>query len=285
MSRTKKLVAVKAAASSLFLGLIGCGKIESPSDKSDIKVTNGLSAANEYPSVVMLQFQVEGGSAICTGTFVNDAQVVTAAHCVHELLSSGAEASAVSIVKSNKDGSKTRVAATHMEHNPDYAVVEGSLDNHDVAVVTFPRNTAPGVTPLYAGQPTKGQTFTIVGFGLNNYAYGSHGEQTGNGSGVKRKGQNQIEEVAEGMIRFYGVPSASDRSVPLGQESASGSGDSGGPLLINGALAATTAGGGLAQGKDASGRLVTVKVSNYIDLHEPSNQEFLRSALRSTPGW
>jgi hypothetical protein len=118
-----------------------------------------------------------------------------------------------------------------------------------------------------------------VGFGLNNYSYGSRGEQTGQGSGTKRKGQNKIVEVREGMIRFYGVPTATDRNVPQGFESASGSGDSGGPLLIDGALAGTTAGGGLAQVRDREGRMSTVKVSQYVDLHEPSNEEFLRMAL------
>ena len=159
------------------------------------------------------------------------------------------------------------------------------MNEHEIAVVSFPRGSAPGTTPLYASEPQEGQEFTIVGYGLNNYSYGSHGEQTGNGSGVKRKGKNRIAEVSSGMIRFYGVPTAADRSTPLGQDSASGSGDSGGPLLIDGALAATTAGGGLAQARDESGRIVTVKVSNYIDLHEASNEDFLRSALVSAPGW
>ncbi len=285
MLLTKKFVALKAATSSLFLGLLACGKVEQKPQTSETKVTNGLPANEEFPSVIMLQFQLAQGSGICTGTFVNDSQVVTAAHCVHDLIEAGAQPSSISFVRKNARGSAVKVAALAMEHHPDYQVEEGKLNEHDLAVVTFPRGAAPGTTPLFAGEAQEGQEFTIVGFGLNNYSYGSHGEQTGNGSGVKRKGNNRIAEVSQGMIRFYGVPTATDRAVPLGQESASGSGDSGGPLFIKGALAATTAGGGLAQARDEKGRLVTVKVSNYINLHEASNEEFLKSALQSAPGW
>jgi|GEM_PF-1178364 len=285
MMHTWKKTAVHAAASTLFLGLIACGQINEGTPSSDQKVTNGLSASKEFPSVIMLQFNAGQGTSICTGTFVNDSQVVTAAHCVYDILAARRTASSMSFSKKKSDGTSVRVAATRLEYHPAYTVTPGTLSNHDIAIVTFPRNSAPATTPLYPTEPEVGQTFTIVGYGLNNYSYNSRGEQTGDGSGVKRKGQNQIAVIDNGMIKFYGLPTSTDASTPLGVDSASGSGDSGGPLLINGSLAATTSGGGLASGTDEAGQTFTVKVSNYVDLNEPGNREFLKARLVATPGW
>lgn len=254
--------------------LIACGQANDTAQHSETKVTNGLKASAEYPSVVLLQFSAGAGSAICTGTFVNDAQVVTAAHCVYDLLKAGRSAASMYIT-TEVAGRSERVNATNLQYHPGYTVVPGKLSNHDLAVVTFPANSAPAITNLYPKTPSVGQKFTIVGFGVNDYRYDSTGEQTGTGSGVKRKGENQIYQVESGMIRFYGVPTASDPLIAQGQDAASGSGDSGGPMLIDGALAAVTSGGGLAQTTDEEGKPRTLKFSNYVDLNESSNQEFL----------
>jgi secreted trypsin-like serine protease len=282
MLKTWKHAVAHSVATTLMLGLVACGSPEDNEATSETKVTNGLQAtANEYPSVVLLHFSTGGyNSSICTGTFVNDAQVVTAAHCVYDLLKAGRSASSMTFSKVSSTGT-TRVAATKLQYHPGYTVVPGKLSNHDLAVVTFPRYSAPATTKFYPNTPYVGQKFTIVGFGVNDYKYDASGQQYGTGSGIKRKGQNEISRVSNGFIQFEGVHKASDPKVALGQDSASGSGDSGGPLLISGALAGVTSGGGLGQARDASGNLVTVKVSNYVDVNESSNQDFLESALMS----
>jgi secreted trypsin-like serine protease len=280
MLKTWKHKVAHAVASSLLLGLVACGQMNDAQQTSETKVTNGLKASGEFPSVILLQFSTGGyGSSICTGTFVNDAQVVTAAHCVYDILKNGRTASSMTFTKTLADGRSQRVTALSLKYHPGYTVVPGKLSNHDVAVVTFPRNSAPATTPLYPHTPSVGQAFTIVGFGVNDYKYDASGQQTGSGSGIKRKGENEIYQVEDGMIKFYGVPTASDPTVAQGHDVASGSGDSGGPLLIDGSLAAVTSGGGLAQATDEEGRSVTVKVSNYVDLNESSNADFLQATL------
>jgi secreted trypsin-like serine protease len=280
MLKTRKHKVAHAVASSLLLGLVACGQMNDAQETSETKVTNGLKASGEFPSVILLQFSTGGnGSSICTGTFVNDAQVVTAAHCVYDILKNGRTASSMTFTKTLANGRSQRVTAVSLKYHPGYTVVPGKLSNHDLAVVTFPRNSAPATTPLYPETPSVGQKFTIVGFGVNDYQYDSAGQQTGSGSGTKRKGENEIYQVEDGMIKFYGVPTASDPTVAQGQAAASGSGDSGGPLLIDGSLAAVTAGGGLAQATDEEGRSFTVKVSNYVDLNEVSNADFLQATL------
>jgi secreted trypsin-like serine protease len=280
MLKTWKHKVAHAVASSLLLGLVACGQTNDTQETSETKVTNGLKASGEFPSVILLQFSTGGyGSSICTGTFVNDAQVVTAAHCVYDILKNGRTASSMTFTKTLANGRSQRVTAVSLKYHPGYTVVPGKLSNHDLAVVTFPRNSAPATTPLYPQTPSVGQKFTIVGFGVNDYQYDAAGQQTGSGSGTKRKGENEIYQVEDGMIKFYGVPTASDPTVAQGQAAASGSGDSGGPLLIDGSLAAVTAGGGLAQATDEEGRSFTVKVSNYVDLNEVSNADFLQATL------
>lgn len=280
MLKTWKHKVAHAVASSLLLGLVACGQMNDTQETSETKVTNGLKASGEFPSVILLQFSTGGyGSSICTGTFVNDAQVVTAAHCVYDILKNGRTASSMTFTKTLANGRSQRVTAVSLKYHPGYTVVPGKLSNHDLAVVTFPRNSAPATTPLYPQTPSVGQKFTIVGFGVNDYQYDAAGQQTGSGSGTKRKGENEIYQVEDGMIKFYGVPTASDPTVAQGQAAASGSGDSGGPLLIDGSLAAVTSGGGLAQATDEEGRSFTVKVSNYVDLNETSNADFLQATL------
>jgi secreted trypsin-like serine protease len=280
MLKTWKHKVAHAVASSLLLGLVACGQMNDTQETSETKVTNGLKASGEFPSVILLQFSTGGyGSSICTGTFVNDAQVVTAAHCVYDILKNGRTASSMTFTKTLANGRSQRVTAVSLKYHPGYTVVPGKLSNHDLAVVTFPRNSAPATTPLYPQTPSVGQKFTIVGFGVNDYQYDAAGQQTGSGSGTKRKGENEIYQVEDGMIKFYGVPTASDPTVAQGQAAASGSGDSGGPLLIDGSLAAVTSGGGLAQATDEEGRSFTVKVSNYVDLNESSNADFLQATL------
>ncbi len=273
--------AAHTVAATLLLSLFACGQASDIQTQSETKVTNGLSARNEFPSVVMLEFDAGQGPSICTGTFVNDSQVVTAAHCVYDIVTARKGASVMSTTTA--DG--TRVKAVRLQYHPAYTVVEGALSNHDVAIVSFPRGTSRASTPLYPTTPTVGQDFTIVGFGLNDYRYDTQGKQNGTGAGVKREGKNKIAEISDGMIRFNGVPTASDPKTAQGQDSASGSGDSGGPLLINEMLAAVTSGGGLAQRTNKNGQTFTVKVSNYVNLNEPANRSFLARALVSTPGW
>jgi secreted trypsin-like serine protease len=269
----------RTVASSLFLTVIACGQVDDAQD-SETKVTNGLQASGEYPSVVLLHISTGPFSgSICTGTFVNDSQVVTAAHCVYDVLKAGRPASSLTFDKPQSGGSSKRVAATSLKYHPGYTVVPGRLSNHDVAVVTFPRYSAPATTKLYPRTPYIGQKFTIVGFGVNDYKYDASGQQTGSGSGVKRKGENQIDQVDNGMIKFSGVPTAYDTEVSLGKDAASGSGDSGGPMLIDGSLAAVTSGGALSQGRDEDGDWETVKVSNYVDLNESLNKDFLQDNL------
>ncbi len=95
------------------------------------------------------------------------------------------------------------------------------------------------------------------------------------GSGVKRSGKNKILNVADGTIQFQGgIGTESD-----GINSASGAGDSGGPLFIteNGQpkIAGVTHGGTLGTGEDEF-----VKRSTYVDLSASHNMDWLKKIVK-----
>lgn len=266
-------------AVALVVILVGCA--QRMDTQSVTKVTNGLPAPHEFPSVVMLEIDEEMETQICTGTFVNDSQLVTAAHCIYKSMIAGKSPSIVSITKLKHQ----RINAIRWQHHPDYSVKGEPLRIRDIAVVTFPAGTSSATTRLYQGALSVGQDFTIIGFGANAYEFDSNGNPTSSGLGIKRKGQNQIDEITGGLIKFKGVASATDKNTPLGLDVASGTGDSGGPLLIQEMLAAVTSGGGLQQTTGKDGQVVDVKKSIYTDLNEPLNRKYLMEALVTTPGW
>lgn len=91
------------------------------------------------------------------------------------------------------------------------------------------------------------------------------------GVGTKRSGTNVIERAESGIIQFQGVLSGED----TGEQSASGAGDSGGPLFIkdkgNFRLAGVTHGGSLIESKSGA----IVKKSLYVDLNSESSKKWL----------
>ncbi|MBM4250730.1 MAG: S1 family peptidase [Deltaproteobacteria bacterium] len=269
-------------ALTLVAALYGCGG--PTASKSNVKVTNGINATGAFPAVVALRVEYGRISGTCTGTFVNASQVVTAAHCVYDLATMDAPASAVKFVREKADGTAEEVDATGFVHHPDFVNNPAVLNNHDIAVITFPADAAPGVVSFHTKRPIVGQQFTIVGYGLNDYDRDRYGNQVGSGGGIKRMGTNKIERIKNGMIEFTGVPTASDLEVPQGEHVASGSGDSGGPMLIDGKLVATTSGGGLVS-LPKDGKFRTVKASSYVDLTLPTNHDFLKESLTSAAGW
>lgn len=274
-----KVVLNSFLAGAALLGLLACGRLAAPGDASGTKITNGIAANGEFPAVVMLHFKANGGDSICTATFVNDAQVLTAAHCVFNMVSDPRQVANL-LLDGRTLGRGDQIRALAVAVNPAYTPNSGLLNSNDLAVVTFPPATAAAAVGLYSGEPEVGQAFTIVGFGLNDYQTEPGSTQLGTGSGVKRKGTNVIQSVENGMIRFTGVPTATAPGVPLGENVASGSGDSGGPMFIDQRLAAVTSGGSLKSIQDPSGHTSMVKVSNYVDLNTAANQGFLAGALQ-----
>ncbi len=264
MFGSKSLISVSMA---LAVFLVSCGSGNNQ-ENSDVKVTNGIAVSeSSYPSVVqILRLVGEDQYNGCTATFVNSYQVVTAAHCTEGQNSQDPKIYYVTY----QSGQPVLVAkATRFKKNTNYS---GGVSASDLAVVSFPADTAPATTAITDVAPKVGDVFTIVGYGQNRTFKTPQGD-SGSGSGTKRVGTNTVAALSGGFIRFAGVPGSSS-NLEAGELVASGPGDSGGPLLINGKLAGVTSGGGLADTSTG-----TVKTSNYVNLKSEESVKFLKTVL------
>jgi secreted trypsin-like serine protease len=265
-----KSVAYKILGTGLLAStLIGCG---TAAQNSETKVTNGREIAEStFPSVVLLVMELPEGQGICTGTFVNDSQVVTAGHCVEGLNPANPT---LYYARQTATGELEGVQALNFVRNPRYNINLG-VSPYDVSVVNFKPGTAPATSPRATRAPFAGETLTIVGYGNNVNSFDSWGQLTGSGAGTKRAGTNKVGSVSGGFINFNGLPE-SDGLNAQGTLVSSGSGDSGGPLFVNGALAGVTSGGGLSP----DGRGGYIAVSKYVDLNNTNVKPFLDSQLK-----
>ncbi|WP_176736843.1 trypsin-like serine protease [Oligoflexus tunisiensis] len=265
-----------AAAAGMALGLIGCGS--TAKEASGVKVTNGIEIPeSEFPSVVFIVAQTPEGLANCTATFVNDSQAVSAGHCVE---GTSERNPAVYLIEQKIVAGRLQLRAVAKAQrwfrDASYDINDG-VGPLDVSVINFPADTAPGTSELAVSDPKVDDELTIVGYGNNRNYVDSYGQLSGSGSGKKRKGTNTVGNVTDdGMIQFLGLPEAASE-VEAGRYALSGSGDSGGPLFIEGRLAGVTSGGGF--GETAEGEQVFI--SQYVSLRSKTSQALLKKALKA----
>jgi V8-like Glu-specific endopeptidase len=219
---------------------------------TDLKITNGVLASDsDFPAVVQL---TNTNNRSCTGTFISDSLLVTAAHCLGKPTNDSTGIGEGGILYGSRPSVRAYTAVPYPGHK---------IGPLDLAVIDFGQGAAPDVAGLATRQPNAGDGITIVGFGYNDTINKT-------GIGTKRVGYNTIGSVDGGMIDFTGVAQTTS-GTPDGSNAASSNGDSGGPLFIDGnALAGTTSGGHV----DASGN----KVSEYVNLMSDASQALLQQA-------
>lgn len=248
----------------------GCRLKSDPPTESDVLIANGIEVPPEqYPSVVLLRV----GDGICTGTFVSDYQLLTAAHCLENTTK-------VEIVEQQKWsmllGLKTVATATRWISHPLYKNQESVP--YDLGLVEFPKGTAKVFSKIYSGRSTLGETITMVGYGHNEVKSEIVNEELQQkGSNIKRSGQNRINEISDGKIRLissYSEHHAQVSGYQRGQKAGLASGDSGGPLFNQkGEII------GVASGVDVTTNEknhILTYISTYCDLSSESSQVFLR---------
>lgn len=235
------------------LSLVGCGRVNSnlslPSPLGSM-----IEVTNQYPGVGMVV--LPEGQGICTGTFVSDRAVLTAAHCL-------SNPGRYSFVINN---GTSRTVSTETK----FVMGSGSVDDpHDIGLLIFEPQTAnPDEIHSMGDSVGSGEILRLVGVGCNSL-------QTRGGAGVKRTGTNAVAYLDD-YINFLTPQtySSAARGI-LGPINRAGScfGDSGGPAFAekNGALVivgVTHAGGYL--GRDI--------LSQYVNVGNRSdNRNWLRA--------
>jgi hypothetical protein len=214
-----------AAASCRHAGSLG----------TDLKIVDGEPVGpTEYLSVVPIDIRadVQDESCAwsvrdvinCTGTLVASTTVLTAAHCVEGAYMPRVGGAAPTLI----------VKSARYRRASDDAI--------DLALLSFatpPVGDAP-VSPIGAAAPReKTDRITLVGFGCDDL-------QARSGAGVKRKGDNFVESKRAADSAFVpGEAFVVKRSLFAEGDAAKANavacpGDSGGPMLFDGAVVAVT---------------------------------------------
>lgn len=209
---------IVAQAAIAFTALLGCRTLSSGG--SDIKVTNGIEATG-FSAVVKLQ---SGPNTLCTGTFLNDSTVLTAAHCVKTWRAGDHSYPRV--------GSYTPDAVYTSEQFFPFMLADGRVlpgaTPYDLAVVVFGAGAGTEARvaeyPKLATFPGVGAPVTVIGYGLTDSE-----DVNSNPDRRKHVGQNVIAAAGNGGMTVVGPCRASNAT----NTSAVASGDSGGPLLVS----------------------------------------------------
>lgn len=197
-------------------GLFACAP-QAPD--SFLNITRG-KVTDGHPAVVQLTITQDDKVEICTGTFISDAVVLTAAHCF--LRASGAN------VKVGNLG------ALSYQRHPNYefhipTIPDLDRTQLDIALVLFPKGSSKSFLTLTKAPENSGSEAIIVGYGVQS-VYGSEA------ASMKREGKTLIVDRKENRYFIQGS-NGEHNSAPLdslnpnARYSAVGPGDSGGPLL------------------------------------------------------
>ncbi|MEY4629959.1 MAG: Trypsin [Pseudomonadota bacterium] len=234
----KRSIAIPLSVTSLLFAFIAaCGerggdsgltrteaRLAGPSGKGTcLKVANGVETP-QMSGVVVVR---TAGGGLCTGTFLGDNAVVTAAHCI--------DASPSGNVKIW--GEIPPKAVFHAGIAGEAAFDQ--TPSLDIAVLLLPDNSSRAWRKIASVPPRVGDQLTVAGFGRTSALNG------GPPDGKLRYGFNKVGAVSvEEAIMVYDAPTEY-KGVAVGEESMGAPGDSGGPIIVGNGLVGLTSGGGL----------------------------------------
>jgi len=208
------------AMRALLLTAVVLGMVHSGIEAADQEpqVFNGVPTA-DYPALAGITIQFSGSLGLCSGTLIAPAVVLTAAHCVEN----GPLAVTVSFVVS---GTQQDHPVRQIEIDPRRVAGRLAADIAVLKLATPVNDVVP--IPLARVRPRPGSTGTIVGFGEDASGQIAHRE-----AGTIRVGRCPARLRRAGLSRLGTfVCWRADRG-----GAGICPGDSGGPLLVGGAVA------------------------------------------------
>ncbi len=224
------------------------------------EIVNGVGT-NKYPGVVLVGLPSDLVKARCTAIAIGVGLFLTAAHCVYP-------SRTTTIAIQRKDVSNVIVAI----HNG-YLKYEAK---HDIAILKISKEqfysllSDDDVIPISKKRAMKQDKVVLVGFGHNNCLKDSE-----YGFGHKRIGWNSVFDIEYSVISIKGKAKNSNKD--HSNKAIACGGDSGGPMLsMNGELL-----GVASHGVYRWPFFKRTRITQYADVHEPSNKEFINKWLES----
>lgn len=214
---------VPLSSSAILAG----GEFDLPADMPSARIDSG----GLYESVGALEISVDRSSYLGSGTALSRHWVLTAGHNA-DFDDDGQVDSELS-VNFHLPGYGSYSADSFSLH-PDFTGFSNPSIQHDLCLLYFDDPLPEFLFPILGNSLTLDATATLVGYGRSGY--GSYGYTTSASLTDRRVGYNVIDEIDSGLYRYdFDDPNTGDG---LGNdvESIIGPGDSGGALLLNGAL-------------------------------------------------
>lgn len=266
---------------------------------SNLQVANGV-ITDDYLAVVKLEISESQNNGtvvtqMCTGTFISDSLLITAAHCIAD--DNGAQIINATIKAVLPNGRKAVASRAYMNKNfHPYVLKYGHSSTYDHALIKFPKNTSSNFLNISKTQILRGDTATIVGFGISDFIYEYDAkyknfnavEGSNSNSGEKQKGEvkfNGNDEVRNyfghleclensGCIVTEGTSKQETNYVNRrGIDSSLGEGDSGGPFIVEGKGIV-----GIASARIVKDSSTYRHFSLHTDLHSQASKDFFKEA-------
>lgn len=207
--------------------ILAGGEFDFPADSPSSRLdTEGI-----YDFVGALEITAGGYGYRGSGTALSPNWVLTAGHNV-DFNDDGLVDPGVGI-NFNLPGYGSYAAGSFVIH-PDFSGFNNPSIQHDLSLLYFDDPLPSLLFPTLGNSLTLDATAALVGYGRSGY--GSYGYTTSASLTDRRVGYNVVDELADGLFRYdFDDPNTGD-GLGNSLETIIGPGDSGGALIVEGAL-------------------------------------------------